>query len=71
MAPHGRGAFLFAAEGDFRVVGENPYGLHGYREDEVLGLFADGFSEVFVDRTLTTYEGGRKEQRDWLVTVTR
>ena len=71
MAPRARGAFLFAAEGDFRVLGENPYGLHGYREDEVLGLFADGFSEVLVDRTLTTYGGGREEQRDWLVTVTR
>ena len=71
MARQARGAFLFAAEGDFRVLGENPYGLYGYREDEVLGLFADGFSEVLVDQTLTTYGGGREEQRDWLVTVTR
>jgi SAM-dependent methyltransferase len=71
MAPEARGVFMFAAEGDFRVLGENPYGLHGYREDEVQSLFADGFSEVLLDRTLTTYGGGREEQRDWLVTVTR
>ena len=71
MARRARGAFLFAAEGDFRVVGDNPYGLHGYCEDEVHALFAEGFSEVLVDRTLTTYGGGREEQRDWLVTVTR
>ena len=71
MAPRARGAFMFAAEGDFRVLGENPYGLYGYREDEVRSLFADCFSEVLVDRTLTTYGGGREEQRDWLVTVTR
>ena len=42
MAPRARGAFLFAAEGDFRVLGDNPYCLHGYRQDEVHGLFADG-----------------------------
>ena len=71
MAPGARGAFMFAAEGDFRVLGDNPYGLHGYREDEVRNLFASGFSEVLLDRTITTYGGGREEQRDWLVTVTR
>jgi SAM-dependent methyltransferase len=71
MAPRARGAFMFAAQGDFRVLGKNPYGLHGYGEGEVRNLFADGFSEVLLDRTLTTYGGGREEQRDWLVTVTR
>jgi SAM-dependent methyltransferase len=71
MAPGARGIFMFAAEGDFRVIGENPYGLYGYREDEVRDLFADGFAEVYLDRALTTYGGGKEEQRDWLVAVTR
>ena len=71
MAPQARGAFLFAAEGDFRVLGDNPYGLYGYREDDVPGPVRRRFSEVLVDGTLTTYRGGREEQRDWLVTVTR
>jgi len=71
LRPGGRGLFLFAGEGDFRVAPGNPLGLRGWGRAEVDEAFAAGFSRVDVDRYLTTYEGGRHEQRDWLVTVTR
>jgi hypothetical protein len=60
---------LFAGERDYRLSGSNPYGLHGYSPAEVTDLFATGFESVWVDHYVTTYEGGRSEQFDWLVTV--
>lgn len=72
LLPGGRGFFLFAAEGDFRLEGENPYRLHGYREDEVRALFEGaGYSAVEVDRFHATYRGGREHHREWLIGVTR
>lgn len=71
LAPGARGMFLFASDRDFRVGVEHPFGLriHGYSRAEVEDLFAGSFIEVLVDRYITTYEGGRYEQNDWLVTI--
>lgn len=65
----GRGLFVFASDGDFRILGENEYRLHGYTRTEVDRLFSDGFSAVWIDRYITTFEGGRTEANDWLVTL--
>ena len=65
----GRGLFLFAGESDFRVQGENPYKLYGFSEDEVTKIFNLGLSELFIDRYITTYQGGRIQQFDWLITI--
>ena len=67
----GRGLFLFASDRDFRVRGENPLGLHGYTREEVERLFQHGFAKVWIDRYITTYQGGQCEQNDWLVTLER
>ena len=67
----GRGWFLFASERDFRVTGENPSALHGYTEEEVTSLFGQGFSGLHLDRYITTYESGKIEENDWLVTLER
>jgi SAM-dependent methyltransferase len=69
MASGGRGVFVFASDGDFRVKGDNPYGLHGYTRAEVESVFEGDWTELFVDRYITTYRGGESEQNDWLITV--
>lgn len=71
MKPGARGLFLLASDRDFRVAGRNPYRLHGYTRSEVDSLFAVPFATVWIDSYITTYEGGRVEQNDWLVTVER
>ena len=71
MAPGARGVFLFAAAGDFRVLDENPYRLHAYREDEARRLFEHRFSDVQVGSTFTTYGDGTSEEREWLISATR
>ena len=65
----GRGIFLFASDRDFRVQGENTLGLHGYTRREVEDMFGYGFARVWIDHYITTYEAGRLEQNDWLVTL--
>jgi len=65
----GRGIFLFASDRDFRVQGENTLGLHGYTRREVEDMFGYGFARVWIDNYITTYEAGRLEQNDWLVTL--
>lgn len=67
----GRGLFLFASDRDFRIQQENRLGLYGYSRGEVDELFAAGFSQVWVDRYITTYHGQEYEQNDWLVTLVR
>lgn len=69
LKDRGRGFFLFASDRDFQVHGPNPYRLHGFTEREVHTAFGELFGDVWVDRYITTYEGGRIEQNDWLVTV--
>lgn len=71
LTPGGRGLFVFASDRDFRVLGENPYGLHGFTRAEVEELFAMDVRELFIDRYISTYRGGEIEQNDWLVTVMR
>ena len=69
LKARGRAVFVFAAESDFRVIGENPLELHGYSRAEVEAVFRGGFASVHIDRYLTTYERERWQQVDWLVTV--
>jgi cyclopropane fatty-acyl-phospholipid synthase-like methyltransferase len=66
-----RGLFVFASDRDFRVNTENPLGLHGYKRGEVEEIFSCGFARVWIDRYVTTYQGGTSEQNDWLVTIQR
>jgi cyclopropane fatty-acyl-phospholipid synthase-like methyltransferase len=69
MDTSAHGLFLFASERDFRTKGETPYSIYGYQREEVEQLFAVGFSQVWIDSYITTYQGGEIEQHDWLVTV--
>jgi len=66
-----RGLFLFASDQDFRVKGENSLGVHGYNREEVDEIFSRAFARVWIDRYITTYQGGTSEQNDWLITVQR
>jgi SAM-dependent methyltransferase len=67
----GRGIFLFASDRDFRVKNENSLGLYGYNREEIDEMFSCGFARVWVDRYITTYQGGTSQQNDWLITVHR
>jgi cyclopropane fatty-acyl-phospholipid synthase-like methyltransferase len=69
MKSGGRGLFIFASARDFRLSGENPLGLTGYTQSEVAEIFAHSFSNVWIDHYITTYQGGKMEQNDWLITV--
>jgi cyclopropane fatty-acyl-phospholipid synthase-like methyltransferase len=73
MSDGARGLFLFASDRDFRIGADHPFNftLHGYTRPEVEQLFDEAFEKVWIDRYITTYEGGRCEQNDWLVTVQR
>lgn len=66
---NGRGIYIFAGEGDFRLVGENKYQLHGYTYDEVKQIFSAGFLNLAIDQYITTYDNGKRAQRDWLITL--
>ncbi|KGF72807.1 hypothetical protein DO97_04895 [Neosynechococcus sphagnicola sy1] len=68
MAPGGRGIFLFASNNDFRFK-HQVLNIHGFLEKEVKAIFANSFDKVWIDRYVTTYQGGQIEQNDWLVTV--
>jgi cyclopropane fatty-acyl-phospholipid synthase-like methyltransferase len=70
MKPGASGFFLFASDLDFQVQGDNLYKLYGFTRREVEGLF-EGFDQVWIDRYITTYQGGAMEQNDWLVTLRR
>lgn len=69
LAAGARGLFLFASDRDYRLQGENSPSLHGYSRDEVEDVFAGEFARVWIDRYVTTYQGGQLEQNDWLVTL--
>jgi hypothetical protein len=69
LAPGGHGFFLFSSDRDDAVKGENPWRFHGYTRAEVEKLFAVGFSGVWIDRYITTYQGGKVEQNEWIVTI--
>lgn len=70
LAEGAKGLFLFAANDDFRITGENAMGLYGYARDEVEALM-QGFSTLWIDSYITTYYGMREIQHDWLVTVVK
>lgn len=67
LAPGGCGLFLFASERDFRAG--HPAIRHVYTETEVKRLFEERGWNVWYDRFITTYENGRIEQNDWLITI--
>lgn len=69
LFPGGQGLFFFASDSDVRIQGENPYRLHGFCRSEVEGLFSSGFGRVWIDRHITTFQGGSYESNNWLVTV--
>lgn len=69
LSAGGKGLFFFASDCDIRIQGENKYRLHGYSRAEVDSLFATGFEKVWIDRHITTFQGGSYESNNWLVTV--
>jgi hypothetical protein len=70
LKPAGKALLIFASNLDFRVHTDNPFRLHGYTQEEVEALLPyEGLSVRSVDRYLTTYENGRLQQNEFLVTL--
>lgn len=65
----GRGLFLFASDLDFRLTLKTDLSINGYSSEEVKQIFEEKFVEVNYDRYITTYENGKSQQNDWLITV--
>jgi len=67
LASGGRGLFVFASDRDFRANGEKFCPLYGYTRSRMSKIFAQGFAKIWIDRYITTYQGGQIEQNDWLI----
>ncbi len=66
----GQGIFIFASNSDFRVIGSNPWNLYGYEENEVIEMFEQcEWNVLHIDRYITTFESGKLESNDFLVTL--
>ena len=48
LRPGGLGIFVFASDCDYRILGDNGLGLHGYQREEVDG-WADRLTTVIED----------------------
>lgn len=70
LHPDGRALLVFASDADLRVGAATPFGLTGYRHEDVVELVA-GFRQADIDRYVTTYGGGTTQHNDFLVTLTR
>ena len=72
LKPGGRAILVFASDADFRVKEAAHLDLHGFTQAEVDAAVApirSFFSEVFLDRYITTYRSHEIEQNDHLVTL--
>ena len=69
LSDGGRGLFVFASDLDFRLTLKTDLSINGYNTEEVRQIFEGKFVEVNYDRYITTYENGKSQQNDWLITV--
>lgn len=74
LRPGAPAMFLFASDVDFRILGPNPLGLHGFSEAEVcdaLSGLGRQASDICVDRYITTYANKRHAQDEHLITFAK
>lgn len=70
LKPGGKALLVFASDTDFRVLGANPLGLHGFSEIEVQTMIpTTGLSIRWIDRYITTYKDQKELQNDFLITL--
>lgn len=72
----GKGLLLFASDLDFRITDSNisDLGLKGYSDSEVkkaLSTVKHKFSEINLDRYITTHKNNQLQQNDHLITLTK
>lgn len=74
LHPGAPAMFLFASARDFRIVGPNPLGLHGFSDAEVDAAL-DGLGpqarDICVDRYITTYANQSCAQDEHLITFSK
>lgn len=74
LSPGAPAILLFASDLDFRLSGDNPLGLHGFTDAEVLdaaGGVSEQLADFWMDRYITTYESQRLQQNEHLVTLVK
>lgn len=71
LKPGGYAFLLFASDSDFRIVGNNQLGLHGFTDKEVASagsLIRDSLEFFWMDRYITTHFNKSNEENNHLVT---
>jgi SAM-dependent methyltransferase len=74
LRPGGAAMLLFASDRDFRVLGANPLGLHGFSDEEVgsaLASLPQAAYRSLIDRLTSTYDGNESAQDEHIVTLQR
>lgn len=74
LRPGAPAMFVFASPRDFRVLGPNPLGLHGYSEAEVdaaLAALGPLARDICRDRYITTYDNQSHAQDEHLITFAK
>ncbi len=72
LRPGGACLAVFATDMDFRVVGENPLGLHGFTDEEVrtaTSFLPPESATVWLDRSVITYSNQSCQQNEHLLTI--
>lgn len=72
LKPGGGGLVLFASDLDFRIGDNNPLNLHGFTDVEVqtaANTVRPSLQEVWIDRFITTYENGKCQQNEYMLTL--
>ncbi|MFN9624016.1 MAG: class I SAM-dependent methyltransferase [Cyanobacteriota bacterium] len=74
LRSNGSALLIFASDQDFRVLGDNPYQLHGYSDEEVLQAttaLSSNLKYAWLDRYITTYRGQEIQQNEHLLTLVK
>jgi cyclopropane fatty-acyl-phospholipid synthase-like methyltransferase len=70
----GSALLIFASEQDFRVLGDNPYNLHGFTDEEVYQAttaLSSKLKYAWRDKYITTYRDQKMQQHEHLLTLVK
>jgi 2-polyprenyl-3-methyl-5-hydroxy-6-metoxy-1,4-benzoquinol methylase len=74
LRSNGSAMLIFASNHDFRVLGENPYNLHGFTDEEVhqaTNTLSSKLKYAWIDRYITTYRNQKMQQHEHLITLVK
>ncbi len=74
LRSNGSALLIFASDQDFRVLGDNPYHLHGFTDEEVqkaTTALSSKLKYAWQDRYITTYRDQAIQQHEHLLTLVK